>query len=788
VAPLAARAQGHDEAALTPAAASPASQQQAKVRLTSIGPKAPSAGASDRDSAAGGPQLGEVVVTAQRRKENVQNVPMSITVLSSAQLELRDVKTFIDYAASVPNLGFGYTGFGFSGARTISIRGVAGNDTTGFYLDDTPLPESLNPQIVDIDRIEVLRGPQGTLYGARSEGGTVRLITAQPDDTLSTRTHVGLSDTWNTVEPNYVADGAVNLPLISDRLAVRIVGLYDREAGFFRRDFPTTPGGTDYQTVKNVADNVTSGGSIALRWQATDALTVTPRLLFQQTTYNGFPYSDHTAYQVPAPSPPPAYLNLDPSNFTQTRLFNIEEGGYDRWSLGSLTLAYHTGFGDFISSSSYLSRKLSEVEDMSDYIYQALGTQLRIPVTAFTTFYQFVQEVRFVSHFSGPVQLVSGVYFESTTGTPFYQPPIIVPGLNEAAGGTPQSPAPGTNPQNPDELGSNSIHTETTEPALYGELSYQVTAPLKLIAGARVYRNTTKSFDYQEGLVVGGPRLVDPLDTLTQSGVNPKVGVNYQLTPDKMIYALASKGWRPGGVSMAVPPAFGCGPELAALGLTEQQIRTYKSDSLWNYEVGEKTSWLDHTLTVDSAAYYIKWQNLQQFIVLPCGSFFTGNAGAAKSEGFELEIHARPLPTLELNGGIGYTHAIITAAGTTSPQQPGSPVYQVPDWTGNAGATYTHALTGDVQLVSNLSYSYVGESKSGNNNPYVPRTRAPYSLVDSRIAVMWQNYQLAFVGKNLTNEHANLADNGSLGAEVVGRPRIVVNQPRTLGLEFVANF
>ncbi len=784
--PIAAQAMGEDDTAPTSAVA-PASDGRPHAGSARVRAGAPSADTSENDPMAGG-GLAEVIVTAQRRNENLQNVPMSITVLDAAQLEARDVKTFMDYAASVPNLGFGYTGDGFSGARTISIRGVAGNDTTGFYLDDTPLPESINPQIVDIDRIEVLRGPQGTLYGARSEGGTVRLITQQPDDTFSARTHVGVSDTWNTVQPNYVADGAVNLPLIPDRLSLRIVGLYDQEAGFFRRQFPSTPLGNDYHTITNVADTITSGGSIALRWKATDDLTITPRLLYQQSTYNGLPYSDHTAYQVPAPAVPPTNLNLDPNNFMQTRLFNVPEGGSDRWWLGSLTMAYHTGFGDFVSSSSYLDRKLFDNEDNSDYIYQNVGGPFPVPITGITTLYQFVQEVRFISHFSGPVQLVSGVYYESTSGTPFYEAPIIVNGLNASFGGTPQNPAPGLNPQNPDELGANAIYTQTSEPALYGEVAYQVTAPLKLIAGARLYRNTTTSYDYQEGFVVGGPRINDSPVTLTQSGVNPKAEVDYQITPDKMVYALASKGFRPGGVTIAVPPAFGCAADLAALGLTAQQVREYKSDSLWNYEVGAKTSWLDQTLTVDGAAYYIDWKNLQQFITLACGSFYTGNVGAAKSEGFELEAHARPFESLELNAGIGYTHAVITSTGATSPQQPGSPVYQVPDWTGNAGATYTRALTPSVDLVSNLNYSYVGESESGNNNPAVPRIRAPYSLLDSRIAFAWQKYQLAFVGKNLTNEHANLADNLSLGAEVVGRPRIVVNQPRTLGLEFVSKF
>ncbi|MEP7247213.1 MAG: TonB-dependent receptor [Gammaproteobacteria bacterium] len=727
-------------------------------------------------------------MTSQRRAENIQDVPMSITVLDSAQLEARNVKTFIDYAASVPNLGFAYTGNGFSNARTISIRGIAGNDTTGFYLDDTPLPESINPQIVDIDRIEVLRGPQGTLYGARSEGGTVRLITQQPGDTFSGRAHVGVSDTWNTVRPNYVADGAVNLPLIPDRLSLRVVGLYDAQAGFFRRQFPSTPLGTDYQTVNNIGENTTSGGSIALRWKVTDNLTVTPRLLYQESTYNGFPYSDHTTYEVPPPLASPNDLNLDPNNFMQTRLFNIPEGGSDRWWLSSLTLNYHTDVGDFISSSSYLNRKLADHEDASDAGYQFLGAPFAWNVAGLTTLYEFVQEVRFVSSFSGPVQLVTGAYFKRTSGTPFYQPPVIVDGLNEYLGGTPQNPAPGTNPLNPDELIADRLNTQTSEPALYGEVTYQVAKPLKLTAGARIYRSKATSFDYQEGFASGGPTVFDPPVTLTQSGVNPKVEVDYQVRPDKMVYALASKGFRPGGVSAAIPTAFGCPEALAALGLTPEQVRAFESDSVWNYEVGAKTSWLDQTLTVNVAGYYIDWKNLQQSVRIECGSSFTGNAGSANSKGFEVELHARPVAALELNAGIGFTRATITAAGATSPQQPGSPVYQVPDWTGNAGATYTHALTPGVELVSTVGYSYSGQSKSGNNNPYVPRVRAPYSLLDSRIAVAWQRYQVALVGKNLTNEHANLSDNASLAAEVVGRPRLVVNQPRTLGLEFVAKF
>lgn len=732
--------------------------------------------------------LQEITVTAQRRTEDVQSVPMSITVLNATQLEQRDVESFIDYATTVPNLGFGYSGIGFANARTISIRGVAGDGTTGFYLDDTPLPDSVDPRVVDIDRIEVLRGPQGTLYGARSEGGTVRLITQQPGDEFSARSHVGISDTWNTVEPNYVADGSMNMPLIPQTLDLRIVALYDSEAGFFSRIFPTVPLGTTYDRVDNVAANRTSGGSVSLAWKVTDNFTVTPRVLYQQSEYNGFPYSDHGTYQVPAPAVTPTNLNLDPNNFVQTRLYNVPEGGHDRWTLSSVTLSDRTDFGDFVSSTSYFDRDVFEVEDVSDYNYQIFGQPFMTPISAGTTVHQFVQEVRFASRFSGPLQFVGGVYYERTDGRPLYEPPAVAPGLNTYFGGTPASPAEGLNPLNPDEVVGTDEHQRTSEPALYGELSYQVSQPLKLIAGARLYRNETTSYSYQEGIVVGGPRITDPPATLTQSGVNPKVELDYQVTPEKMVYASASKGFRPGGVSPAVPTVFGCAQSLAQLGVTEDETRRFKSDSLWNYEIGSKTSWLDRRLTLDGAAYYIDWKDLQQDILLSCGFGFTGNVGSAKSEGFELEAHTRPATALDLSAGVGYAHAVITSSSASSPQPVGSPVYQVPDWTGNVSATHTLALTSTLSLVSNVTYAYVGHSWSANNDPFTPRLREAYGLFDARFALAWSKYQLALVGKNLQNTHANLADNASLGAEVVGRPRIVTNQPRTIGLDFISQF
>src|SRR5438270_2934402 len=189
--------------------------------------------AAEPTSQAGG--LEEVIVTAQKRSESEQTVPMSMTTFSSAALEQKSITNFIDYATKVPNLAFAPTGDGVGTARTVSIRGISGDNVTGFYIDDVPLPDSVDPRVLDIGHIEVLRGPQGTLYGARSMGGTVRLLTNQPDPTsFSAGVHTGASSTEHTTAPNYVADGVVNVPLIADRLAMRMVGFFDREAGYFR--------------------------------------------------------------------------------------------------------------------------------------------------------------------------------------------------------------------------------------------------------------------------------------------------------------------------------------------------------------------------------------------------------------------------------------------------------------------------------------------------------------------------------------------------------------------------
>lgn len=770
--------------------------------------------------------LAEIIVTAQRREETVQNVPLSITALSERVLEEQAVHSFFDYAGQVPGLAFGYTGDGSGTSRTISIRGISGDGATGFYIDETPVPDSIDPRVVDIQRIEALRGPQGTLYGARSMGGTVRLITQQPDlAAFSGWAKANGSHTQHADTANYGLDAAVNLPLIPDRLALRVVGFGQHDGGYFQRHFlanpadaanlppnanPTTLDGLPTATATDVGRINSYGGALSLLIKVNDVLSITPRILFQKSDANGLNYADVGAYPVPTPSPPPV-VDMHPAGFNQNRFYNLPEGSHDRWALGSLAVKWDAGIGVLSSSTSYFDRTVDETEDETDFLWQNLlapfdGVPLpngsvyhAVPIAStiqeLKQIHEFVEEIRFVSQQPGRLQYVAGAFFSDTRGrVPYagYYPPALAPGISQTAGvltiGIP------VNPANPDEIFGQDYHTRVSEPALYGEASYLFTDALKATVGVRAYQIRTETGGYLEGLAFGGARLTDPQTSFTERGINPKAEMDYHIDNDKMVYGLAARGFRPGGLVPSIPgnstvDPLGCFAQLEALGYTSAaQTKRYRSDHLWNYEVGAKTDWADHRVTLNGAVFFIDWKGIQQLVALPCGFQFRANAGAAQSKGFDLELHARPLEGIDLAAGVGYQHARITQTSSASPQRVGDRVYQVPDWTGNVSATYTMRLGGESSVVTTAAYSYTGNSTSANVTPAMPRIRPGYSLLDARIAYVFGAYEVAVVAKNLTDVKADLADNRSLAAETLGRPRLVVNQPRTIGIECRASF
>ena len=514
-----------------------------------------------------------------------------MTTFSEKELEQKSITNFFDYGTKVPNLAFAMTGDGMGTSRTISIRGISGDNTTGFYIDDTPLPDSIDPRVLDIDHIEVLRGPQGTLYGARSMGGTVRIITKTPElSQFSADVHGGVSDTWNTDRPNYTGDAVVNIPLIADRVALRVSGFYDDQAGYFKRSYCKDINTTAYNlnatptctplsvysnpsavnVVNNVGENKTHGGALSLTIKPADSLTITPRFMMQRSEYNGFPMSDVLTdpangygYPIPSPAIPPSLPTLHAGNFLQARMFNIAEGGYDTWNLSSLGVHWSTGIGDVISSTAYFSRKVYETEDVSDWVYAGpLGGYQALPdsVSELKDYQRFVEELRFVSQLSGPVQFVAGlVLLRSAWADPLRR--LLSGEYGRRIRQHPHERLQYLSPQRavghlflpqPAQSGRdlrNNYNTSVKEPAVFGEVSYEFAPAWKATAGLRWSQVKTTAGGYQEGVVTesvqnyyaGIGQLVDAPVTTKESSTTPKVQLDYHVNPDVMVYTMPAR-------------------------------------------------------------------------------------------------------------------------------------------------------------------------------------------------------------------------------------------------------
>ena len=356
--------------------------------------------------------------------------------------------------------------------------------------------------------------------------------------------------------------------------------------------------------------------------------------------------------------------------------------------------------------------------------------------------------------------------------------------------GIPGLPIP-VDPLNPDEIFGQDYQTKVSEPAIYGELTYHFDERWAITGGLRGYRIKTQTGGYLEGIAFGGPRINDPESSFTESGVNPKLGLDYKLSSDKLLYAQIARGFRPGGLVPSIPgnstiDPLGCFAQLQALGYTSaNQTKSYKSDSLWNYELGAKTAWADNRVTLDGAVFLVKWNKIQQSVALPCGFQFRANSGAAEIKGTELEAHVRPSQGLDLSAGLGYQRARITEASALLPTlRVGDRVYQVPDWTGTASATYTVPLAESRSFSSTLSYSYTGDSVSASG----PRTSRAYGRATTSsicgLPTTFATMNSLWSGKTSPTWRRTSATTARSPQKQSGMPRIVVNPPRMIGAEF----
>jgi len=366
-------------------------------------------------------QSEEVVVTATKRETTLQETPLSVTAFSRFELQRSGATGIFDYGTKVPNLGFSNEADGRFNSGSQAIRGVASGGVigaTGFYLDDIPVPEYMDPRVIDLERVEILRGPQGTLYGAQSMGGTVRLVTTPADrETSVVDTHANVSGTKNG-GLNWAVDASVNVPIIEGILGVRGSLFYVEESGYFDRAILPASPGPSFGKIDDVNEDVTYGGQIDLTWKVGSNLEIRPRFMYQRTEADGMPLAD-----------------IDPDNFVNNRNFNINEDGENEWWLAAVTFNLDTTIGTIVSTTAKFNREVFESEDGTEFWPAVFGFPA-VPwrFSGGEDDESVVHETRLVSDYGelGWERLAAtvGVFYEDRTHVRFF-PESFLSGLNQ---------------------------------------------------------------------------------------------------------------------------------------------------------------------------------------------------------------------------------------------------------------------------------------------------------------------------------------------------------------------
>ncbi len=813
-------------------------------------------------AAAGGGDTGldEIVVTAEKRDSTVQATAISMTAISGDQLEAQGIKTVEDIAAKVPGISIRSAG---PGQTEYEMRGLSAGGgtaaTVGFYLDETPLSANavalngrtvIDPDLFDLNHVEVLRGPQGTLYGSGSMGGTIKLVTNQP-----------ALGKWDAATDTYVSDTShgsgngggslmLNIP-VGDVAALRLVGTAKYISGWINRvygvpgEFPAPtnppsalyPGCVYYCTRGDVSDMPVGGvvkGSNLERFESaratflvkpSDALSITAAAMYQVIRADGY-----NNYQE------------QPGGLAIYQPYDQPEPYRDYFRLTSLKIEYLFDAATLTSATSYWTRGVLQSTDATEALQNINNLTHIVNGVAVPNFIdslyqeydptsQFSEELRLTSSGTGRLDWVGGLYFAKLDSgyITFNQDPGFATTLscglasaaNPVAGYCPvgstynpnstyryPNPAlpqyPSGQAANPNGVVFNDNNPNTLkQEAIFGEVNYKFREDLRLTGGLRYFHYTIDNFADQAGLgtASGNQDATILSQSASGSAVLPKINLSYEPTADLTVYSTIAKGSRPGGFNLPIPlpsaevlagnpNSYNCAPPASgAAGVYVTSQPSFSPDSVWSFEVGEKARLDDRRITVNADVYYIKWQNIQQVLSLTCGYPYNTNAGNAKSYGPEAEISAVIVSGLTFDLSGAYTQAYIsdpTAAAIGSGISPGTRVLNVPKYTAVAGLNYAAPVAAGLHGMFHVGSSLVGPTA---DQAAVRQTLPSYNLMDARTGVAGDHWAAYIFGTNLTNKVAALTINNTVFAwQTYAITRVSTNQPRTIGLDFQYKF
>ncbi len=675
--------------------------------------------------------IGEITVTAQKRAERLIDVPLAVTAVTAAEIEARGITDLQNMQYAVPGLTLASTGSGVARVQMDGIGSTGGNaglPVVGMYLDEVPITSlsgiQMDVRLLDMDRVEILHGPQPTLYGEGSMGGTIRYITASPD-----LEKVGghFNGDWGSVADggsSYRASAVLNAPLVERKLGMRVLAGYERSGGWIdslttgRRDVNSV----DFKTAR-----------MKLLYRPSDALSISLMALHQEhdQDYENFGTPDRT---------------------TATGYPTANEQKSD---VGNLVVSYDLGPAALLSSTGFLHHESDLHSDLTAYFTPFLPL-FGLPPDVISSIEQignptvitnnaFIEELRLSSNNSGPFNYVVGAYYRNyRTGM-----------RNSTA------TAPGSLPFQL--LGAVANNTSETW-AVFGEVRYAVTDRLQALLGLRHFEDTQHASSTGLGILnIPGTSA----DRARFTSDNPRLNVSYKTSPNGLVYVNVAKGFRSGVFNLG-----------AALNATP----TAGPESLWTYTLGTKQEWLDRRVSVDLSVYYNDWGNLQSVGIssgVPLGYY--ANSGKASGQGANLALTMRPSQELSISATLGYTdmeHDVDSAF-----SRKGDPIDLVAKWTYSVAADYRRPLEWGATLISRIDLQHT----SGYQNTLrgLPPEIFPTdsrNVLNARFGLDFGRYEAYLFGNNLTD------DDGSLFPAVGAYPEPVVPMPRTVGIQLAYHF